>query len=82
MLFLSGIAGGIGEPSGSTGGRDSSPGMIEPATPLIRRDTLNGRTVARSTSYAMDVFLHANLPKPSQQATTRIWPNPPDISES
>ena len=80
--FLSRIAGGIGEPSGHTGGRDSFLGMIAPATPLIRRDTLHGRTVARSTSQAMDVFLHGNLPKPSQQATTRIWPNPPDSSES
>ena len=33
--FLSRIAGGIGEPSGHTGGRDSSLGTIEPATPLI-----------------------------------------------
>lgn len=65
---------GIGFFYGRDGGSGSSPGMMEPATPPVKRGTLENWTVGKSSPR----FIVVSHPKPSQHARTRAYPNPPE----
>ena len=79
----SGTSGGSGSSHGLVGPASMSPAVSPAASPAVRRGTLSSWTVGKSSLQAIGVFCKANMPKPSQQARSRVCTrSSPDTPES